>query len=45
MTYISSLQNIHKHGTFGDYENKNEDVDEDDDLRTPESERELRDLS
>ena len=24
MTYISSLQNIHKHGTFGDYENKNE---------------------
>ena len=23
MTYISSLQNIHKHGTFGDYENKN----------------------
>ena len=22
MTYISSLQNIHKHGTFGDYENK-----------------------
>ena len=24
MTYISSLQNIHKHGTFGDYESKNE---------------------
>ncbi len=24
MTYISSLQNIHKLGTFGDYENKNE---------------------
>ena len=24
MTYISSLQNIHKYGTFGDYENKNE---------------------
>ena len=24
MTYISSLQNIHKHGTYGDYENKNE---------------------
>ncbi len=24
MTYISSLQKIHIHGTFGDYENKNE---------------------
>ena len=24
MTYTSSLQNIHKHGTFGDYESKNE---------------------
>ena len=24
MTYNSSLQSIHKHGTFGDYENKNE---------------------
>ena len=24
MTYTSSLQNIHKHGTFGDYENRNE---------------------
>ena len=24
MTYISSLQNIHKHGKFGDYENRNE---------------------
>ena len=24
MTYTSSLQNIHKNGSFGDYENKNE---------------------
>ena len=24
MTYISSLQNIHKQGKFGDYENRNE---------------------
>ena len=32
MTYTSSLQSIHKHGTFGDYENK-ENNDKKEDLK------------